>query len=204
MKTPCYQCKRTIIRPFCHVNRASKSFCNQKCYARYKVHAAKRGDDPNWQGKLKFTCKGCGKKCEMMNHYSDRNDKRQPKYCSIKCAAKGGAQGLKGEKHWNWQDGKDLRYWRKNAPRPMPENCEICEVPGIKFKKGLCYDHNHKTGKFRGWLCSNCNSSLGLTMENPIILKALIKYLKINEKSSLIDSNAEMPTRRKALATVND
>ena len=39
-------------------------------------------------------------------------------------------------------------------------------------------DHNHKTGKFRGLLCYNCNVGLGLFMDNSYILIKASKYLQ--------------------------
>jgi len=37
--------------------------------------------------------------------------------------------------------------------------CPICRKPDRKLR---C-DHNHETGKIRGWLCTTCNSFLGPT-----------------------------------------
>jgi hypothetical protein len=88
--------------------------------------------------------------------------------------------GHKGENHHNWKGRMDTRYLRKIAPRPKPEFCEICGQRGKK-RNGITLDHDHKTGKFRGWLCSNCNTALGLVQENKETLQALIKYIEINE-----------------------
>jgi hypothetical protein len=35
--------------------------------------------------------------------------------------------------------------------------CPIC----LKTRRKLCCDHDHTTGKIRGWLCSMCNIFLG-------------------------------------------
>lgn len=38
-------------------------------------------------------------------------------------------------------------------------------------------DHDHKTGKLRGLLCTNCNTALSLMKDSPIRLKNAINYL---------------------------
>lgn len=59
--------------------------------------------------------------------------------------------------------------------RPCPAVCECC---GLKpTKRELSLDHDHKTGRFRGWLCSNCNMGLGLFRDNPTALESAIRYL---------------------------
>jgi hypothetical protein len=45
--------------------------------------------------------------------------------------------------------------------RPCPEHCECCGVPFAETRHGACFDHDHKTGLFRGWLCNFCNTGLG-------------------------------------------
>ncbi len=105
---------------------------------------------------------------------------RFSKYCTIKCAAILRGRNQRGSSHWNWKGGKDTRWIRKTAPRPRPELCEICKLPGKK-RNGITLDHNHKTGKFRGWLCSNCNTTIGLVHEDIRKLDAIKQYLIDNE-----------------------
>jgi hypothetical protein len=40
------------------------------------------------------------------------------------------------------------------------------------------FDHCHTTGRFRGWLCRNCNVTLGLVGDDPNKLRALADYLE--------------------------
>lgn len=57
-------------------------------------------------------------------------------------------------------------------------SCTIC---GNEFKKDsdAHLDHNHRTNKHRGLLCSACNTSIGLVKENTITLNNMIKYLEL-------------------------
>lgn len=82
-----------------------------------------------------------------------------------------------GEKHPNWKGGIGYDWKVKNAPRPRPKECECCGSKGT-----ICYDHNHITGEFRGWICMNCNFALGQVHDDKKILFALINYLEKNEK----------------------
>jgi len=68
---------------------------------------------------------------------------------------------------------KLLRY---NAP-PQPDICECC---GKKTKK-LNLDHCHDTGKFRGWLCHECNTGIGLLGDKSFAVEMAVKYLKHRE-----------------------
>ena len=57
------------------------------------------------------------------------------------------------------------------------EKCYICERHKSEFKKGLCVDHCHKTGKVRALLCGNCNSAIGKLQESEVLFRKAIKYL---------------------------
>jgi hypothetical protein len=55
--------------------------------------------------------------------------------------------------------------------------CAICHQPELTWYR-LSIDHNHINGDFRGLLCHNCNSLLGLCGDNIDILQSAIQYLK--------------------------
>ncbi len=59
-----------------------------------------------------------------------------------------------------------------------PLKCEACSS-----SSNISYDHDHRTGLFRGWLCHRCNIALGMALDNPDTLMKLAQYLK---KSSTI------------------
>lgn len=62
----------------------------------------------------------------------------------------------------------------KQAGRPRPSTCEICN--SNKFK--IVFDHCHSKGVFRGWICDQCNKVLGLVYDNPETLRMMISYLE--------------------------
>lgn len=77
------------------------------------------------------------------------------------------------------------------AGRPRPDVCEVCEAPSSRT---LHFDHCHATGKFRGWLCNGCNTTLGYVKDNPKTLMKLAKYLKSFAKPKLRKAaNARLP-----------
>ncbi len=69
---------------------------------------------------------------------------------------------------------KRTRRLEVKAGRPKPTHCERCK----EFHRYICFDHDHKTGMFRGWLCDRCNKVLGLVYDNPATLRALADYLE--------------------------
>ena len=59
--------------------------------------------------------------------------------------------------------------------------CKICKRHADEFKKGLVVDHNHKTGKVRALLCTNCNSQLHV-LENKELYDKYMNYLNSHEE----------------------
>ncbi len=103
-------------------------------------------------------------------HTKEHNDKISEKSM--------GHFALSGENHPGWKGGisnKELQ-----AGRPKPNKCECCGRLGTDSFRGICFDHDHKTGKFRGWICSECNLSIGFAGDNPKVLEMMIKYLNIH------------------------
>ena len=60
-------------------------------------------------------------------------------------------------------------------PEPEPGTpCECCASP---IKGVPRADHNHETGRFRGWLCPRCNTGLGY-LERPGFVECARAYLE--------------------------
>ena len=71
------------------------------------------------------------------------------------------------------QDEYEKRYPKDNL-------CEICgrRPTAINGKeKRLFVEHNHKTGKVRGFVCNRCNSTIGFCGEDTSILLKIVDYL---------------------------
>ena len=62
-------------------------------------------------------------------------------------------------------------------PRPPPAKCELCGRGAANLRRALCLDHCHATGKFRGWLCGNCNTGIGKLGDNAQGLHRALAYL---------------------------
>jgi hypothetical protein len=60
-----------------------------------------------------------------------------------------------------------------------PLKCECC-----KQIDKLVVDHDHTTGKFRGWLCKRCNLGIGKLGDNLEGLKKAVKYLESSHSST--------------------
>lgn len=54
--------------------------------------------------------------------------------------------------------------------------CAICGE-SCKINKNLTIDHNHRTGKVRGLLCSKHNRAIGLLEDDPEMLEKALTYL---------------------------
>lgn len=59
--------------------------------------------------------------------------------------------------------------------------CAICKTPQSELKKNLCVDHDHKTGKVRGLLCTLCNQGLGSFRDNQSNLEDALYYLILHK-----------------------
>lgn len=56
-----------------------------------------------------------------------------------------------------------------------------CQICGNVPKRGLDQDHDHRTGKTRGWLCHRCNRNLPSWVDSTWLLKAASYIAKTRE-----------------------
>ena len=80
--------------------------------------------------------------------------------------------------------------------------CAACRKPLILWASNMAVDHDHKTGKFRGVLCSSCNTTLGIFNEDVDLLMALVAY-KLSF-SNVMDNSDTLNLAELANATIKD
>ena len=69
-------------------------------------------------------------------------------------------------------NSKELRELAKDLLEAQDELCAICGCEGR-----LTLDHCHDTGRLRGWLCSGCNTGIGLLKEDIQIMSNAMHYI---------------------------
>jgi hypothetical protein len=104
-----------------------------------------------------------------------------------------------GEKVWRRETCVSCENYLKRTRRslknkvPLPpedHQCPIClkdhdtlaqfKYGGHSLKTEWCFDHCHRTEKFRGWICHKCNKALGLFDDDVNKLQKAIDYLNEN------------------------
>lgn len=82
---------------------------------------------------------------------------------------------------------KRVSKWRKEFPEKRAKQsqregkCYLCGKHQSEVKRALSVDHCHKTGKIRKLLCQPCNTLLGMSGDDPIVLQKAIDYLMENK-----------------------
>lgn len=83
---------------------------------------------------------------------------------------------------------KERRRILESNPLMKVTTCNICSkstIPGLTSKYVI--DHNHKTGKIRGWLCDSCNTGLGRFQDDAKVMLEGVVYLLKHDKPELLD-----------------
>jgi hypothetical protein len=206
MKVLCYRChiekdcsefgkdssKKRGFSAFCHTClKAYRKEYVKKTYIHAKdrvdgVERIKLGKKPNTYN-LKIESRTCTK-CNIVKDSCEFHKKKTGSYgidtiCVIcknaygrEYAKKRCKKAIKNgwlKSHYNitLEDYNKLLKMQNNC-------CAICSLNQSENKKAFAVDHNHKTGKVRGLLCSLCNQGIGFLKDDIKILKRAMKYLK--------------------------
>jgi hypothetical protein len=144
-----------------------------------KTHKENRAEEARrWRAKHPDIAK------EIKQRYREKSrEERLPREAEIarkRRAADPEGQRIRSER---WRKKRETERERL-AGRPKPGLCEICGECNIR----IVFDHCHRHGHFRGWICDRCNRVLGLIKDSPEILGLLARYL-VNGK--IEGSNAQ-------------
>jgi len=165
----CFICKKILLRGKHAIKNYKRFFCSKKCIGKSLIR------------EIGIKCTKCKVKFNINPSQKSKNN-----YCSMKC------RRLEVGKCVTCNESKIVRssgMCKKchTADNNIKRNYGITLFQANKYKtagckicgskKRLFIDHDHKTGKFRGILCSNCNFLLGASVDSIKILKSAIKYL---------------------------
>ena len=76
----------------------------------------------------------------------------------------------------------DKLKWLKKKPVNEPFECPICSkrtIAGITSKVVL--EHDHRSGRVRGWVCDSCNTGIGRFKDDKKLLKRAINFIESND-----------------------
>ena len=89
-----------------------------------------------------------------------------------------------GKDRWTSGVSKEI-HWKIRGAKLTPEDIEqynnstICGICSKDFDNDKVLDHCHRTGKYRGALCRQCNAALGkLGDDISLVIARLNKYNK--------------------------
>jgi hypothetical protein len=83
--------------------------------------------------------------------------------------------------------GGEVRFLRKKHIAEKGDTCSCCGKKVSQHSRGynsLVLDHCHVTGRFRGWICSDCNVGIGRMGDSVEGLQKAINYLKACDERS--------------------
>ena len=138
---------------------------NKKRIKEYKKKYRKRNSEKLNEYSKKWYQENIEKAKEQRKKYRQKNKEKRKEYDKKQ-------RKENPEKIRKYYRKRHLTMLEKRAGKKKLEQCEVCGALGR-----ICFDHNHETGEFRGWICDRCNLILGLAKDNPYLLKKLVEYL---------------------------
>jgi|SRR5579859_2429161 len=82
------------------------------------------------------------------------------------------------KRHYKKSYGVSLCY----VENEIQKRKGVCDICGDKVKLNL--DHDHKSGRIRGFLCQRCNTALGLFQDNAATILKAMHYLSHADKQT--------------------
>jgi hypothetical protein len=94
------------------------------------------------------------------------------------------------------RERKQVRL-ESRAGRAKPKCCDVCGQSGFGAEtagrsRKIVFDHCHKDGHFRGWLCDRCNTVLGRVNDDVSLLVKLAEYLENSDGGAVSETEARV------------
>lgn len=168
----CPVCDKTFLK-----RRVNQKYCSKKCQT--------LGNQRNWNKNNKEHIKKYREKTR-----ESRNNTRRKRYNDSK-AYRENRILVDKKYHKNNPNAKKAGRLRKYGltyeqfEQMLKDHFYQCAICGFEYDGNKAMfpfiDHNHKTGKVRGLLCSKCNFAIGQLNDDTRLLKRAIKYLEKND-----------------------
>lgn len=147
----------------------------QRC-PQCKKHLGESSYSPRVWGTIGEFCKNCRnkytRKWRLANHEKTKELQRRSYY-----RAKEKEPTLNRRRRLKSKYGLS----QEDVDRILVSQDGKCSGCGLPLTMNIiAVDHNHKTNKVRGLLCTLCNTSLGHAKDNPETLRRLADYLERN------------------------
>lgn len=120
----------------------------------------------------KVRCSSCGEIKPREEFYRNSKAKSGLQSKCKSCFRKYKAQSISPE-------------FAKFSEKILEEQNHKCAICGYDDGlRALSLDHDHRSGRIRGYLCRDCNSGLGNFHDRPDWLKKAIEYLAVDRSSN--------------------
>jgi Recombination endonuclease VII len=136
-------------------------------------------------------CKACDSYKVKTDFHKDSSSRRGHTYYCKTCATSKARKWHKDNTdNDEYKQAKRNSYFKTKYNLTLEERisllreqegaCAICSTPLNPFGTHTHTDHDHRTGKVRGILCTNCNRGLGHFKDNIKFLESAMNYLQGN------------------------
>lgn len=145
------------------------------------------------------------KKCKNSEFYKDRKCKICSRTNALKRYHSDPEKHKENSRKWKKQNGEIARAYTRKSERKdwlpgehekaekerlLIKNCFCCGSQDPRSKKGWNADHNHKTKKFRAYVCHPCNIAIS-HVENFQLDRGpqIAKYLELFNENKINSTN---------------
>lgn len=134
-------------------------------------HVKKTGD--NFSKKICNICHKLRSTTEFAKNQNAKNNRSVRRPSCQRCRKK--LEGID-------INSAEKNKWSKSKPVNEPFECPICSkrtIAGITSKVVL--EHDHRSGKIRGWVCDSCNTGIGRFKDDKKLLERAIKFIELTD-----------------------